>query len=287
MSGLIRRNLMIFFKDKATAFFSLFGALIALILYVFFLGDVMAQGLQEQLGDSAKPFVFSWVFSGMISIVSFTATFSAFSAMIADKVYKMEKDLIASPLPRWKITLSYLIAAIVIGIVMSIIVLIIALIYLETLGMEPYSFLTILKILGMIVISTLSNTAVLLVLSMFINSINTFAGFTAVFSASLGFFTGTYVQIGLLSKFMQGVVKFIPVSHSAVIFRKIMMQPFFDGPKFEGAPEALVTDLRENLGVDFYAGNNLIPTWASILILLGVFVIFVGIAVMLRFKKKK
>ena len=118
MKGLIKRNLLIFFKDKATAFFSLFGALIVLVLYIFFLGDLVAQDVAH-LGDQAKPFVFAWVFSGMISITSFTATFAAFASMVSDKMYKTEKDFVSSPLPRMQITFSYWISAIVVGTVMS------------------------------------------------------------------------------------------------------------------------------------------------------------------------
>jgi len=286
VKGLIKRNLLIFFKDKATAFFSLFGALIVLVLYIFFLGDLVAQDVAH-LGDQAKPFVFAWVFSGMISITSFTATFAAFASMVSDKMYKTEKDFVSSPLPRMQITFSYWISAIVVGTVMSIAILIFSLIYLAILGMEAYSFVTILEILGLILLSTISNTAVLLVLSMFINSVNTFSAFTAIFSASLGFFSGTYVQIGVLSSFMQWVVKVMPVSHSAGLFRKVMLKSFFEGKAFEGAPPSVIESARKSLGVDFYFGNNIFPVWASILILIVVFIIFITIAVLLRMRKKK
>lgn len=287
MIGLINRNLKIFFKDAGAVIFSLFGALIVLVLYVFFLGDIVAAGLKDQLGDSAKPFVFAWVFSGMISIVSFTSTFSAFSSMIADKVNKIDKDLLASPLPRWQINGAYLITATVIGLIMSTIVLIFALIYLSILGMAPYSFLTIVKILGIVILSTLSNTAVLLFLAMFIKTTNTFAAFTAIFSATLGFFTGTYVQIGIMPKAVQGLIKVVPISHSAVLLRKVMLQPFFDGQKFEGAPASLLKEVRTNIGVDFYFGTSLFPVWGSFLIIFFVFILFVILSVFIIRRKKK
>lgn len=287
MLGLIKRNLKLFFKDAGAVLFSVFGVLIVLLLYVFFLGDMIASESREQLGNMAKPFVFAWVFSGMVAIGSFTSTFAAFSSMITDKANKIDKDLLASPLPRWQINGSYLIAATVIGVTMSIVVLVFSLIYLAVLGMSAYSFLAILKIVGLLILSTLSNTAFLLFISIFIKSSQAFGALTAIFSATLGFFTGTFVQIGIMPKAVQGFIKVLPVSHSAVLFRKEMMQPFFDGPKFEGAPAEIIKEVRTKTGIDFYFGDKLFPEWGSILILIAVFVIFAALTIIVMRKKKK
>lgn len=51
MTGLINRNLKIYFKDPIVVSTSLFGALIVLVLYVLFLADVMTIGISEFMGD--------------------------------------------------------------------------------------------------------------------------------------------------------------------------------------------------------------------------------------------
>jgi len=289
MSGLIKRNLKIFFKDTGAVFWSLFGALIVLILYVFFLGDLMVKEAEASMGDLAKPFVFTWVFSGMISIVSFTTTFGAFTSVVTDRVNKIEKDLLASPLPRWQISGTYLIAAVVIGMVMSLAVYAFALIYLAILGApsSTFSFSVIIQTIGLIALSTLSNTSILLCIALWIKTIDAFAALTAVFSASLGFFTGTYVQIGIMPEFVQSIIKLFPLSHSAMLIRKVMMQPYFDGPAFAGAPVEVVNEIKADMGFNFLVGGKILPTWVSFVVTIGVFIIFSIVAVAITLKKKK
>lgn len=289
MKGLINRNLKIYFKDPVVVSTSLFGALIVLVLYVLFLADVMTIGISEFMGDAAKPFVFTWVFSGMISIVSFTSTFGAFISIVSDKVLKIEKDILSSPLPRWKISGAYLVAAVVIGIIMSVAVYAFALVYLAIIGAPTaaFSFSIIIKTIGLIVLSTLSNTAILLCLALAIKTTNAFAGLTAIFSASLGFFTGTYVQIGIMPKVAQGMIKLFPLSHSALLLRKVMLQPYFDGPAFAGAPVEVINEVKANMGFNFIVGGEILPTWVSIVVTVGVFAIFSILAVVITLKKKK
>ncbi|HQC54319.1 MAG TPA: ABC transporter permease [Clostridia bacterium] len=288
MSGLINRNLKIYFKDPVVVSTSLFGALIVLVLYVFFLADVMTVGIEELIGSIAKPFVFTWVFSGMISIVSFTSTFGAFISIVADKVHKIEKDILSSPLPRWQISGAYLIAAVIIGIVMSVAVYILAMIYLAIIGApaSTFTFSIIIQTLGLIVLSTLSNTAILLCVALLIKTTNAFAGLTAVFSASLGFFTGTYVQIGIMPKFAQVMIKLFPLSHSALLLRKVMLKPYFDGPAFYGVPVEYVDKVKADVGFNFLVDGKILPTWVSILVIVVVFLIFSALAVLLTIKKK-
>ena len=47
---LIKRNMLLFFRDKTTVFFSLLAVFIIIGLYALFLGDIMEETLRMQLG---------------------------------------------------------------------------------------------------------------------------------------------------------------------------------------------------------------------------------------------
>ena len=47
--GMTKRNVLLFFKDKTTLFFSMLAPLIVFFLYVIFLKDTYLSGLKESL----------------------------------------------------------------------------------------------------------------------------------------------------------------------------------------------------------------------------------------------
>jgi len=77
MIGLARRNLTVFFRDKAAVFFSLLSALIVFGLYVFFLGDLWTSNLNTIA--NGREIMDSWLTAGLLTVTSFT------TAMLAGK----------------------------------------------------------------------------------------------------------------------------------------------------------------------------------------------------------
>ena len=83
-----KRNLLVFFKDKSSVFFSLFAVFIIIGLYALFLGDMMAE---QVAGLENGRFVMdSWISAGLIAITPVTSTMGALGAIIADKESKAE-----------------------------------------------------------------------------------------------------------------------------------------------------------------------------------------------------
>mgnify|MGYP000733120507 CR=1 FL=1 len=54
MISLIKRNMLLFFKDKTSVFFSFMAVFVVLGLYVCFLGDMMIQPLKQDFPDTAR-----------------------------------------------------------------------------------------------------------------------------------------------------------------------------------------------------------------------------------------
>src|SRR4030067_1637252 len=95
--NLIKRNLKLFFRDRASVFFSFLAVFIIIGLYVLFLGNMMVEGFGEVLGDDARFSVDSWIMAGILSVVSITTTLGAFGIMVDDKTKNILKDFLSSP----------------------------------------------------------------------------------------------------------------------------------------------------------------------------------------------
>jgi multidrug/hemolysin transport system permease protein len=270
------RNLKIFFKDKGAVFFSLLAVFIVIGLYVLFLGDVWTSSFSDIPGMRFT--MDSWIMAGSLSVASVTTTMGAFGALVDDKSSKRSKDFISSPLSRGSITGGYILGAIVIGIIMSLITLVLAEVYIVAYGGELLSAAAFLKVLGLIVLSTVAGTSMVLFLVSFFKSSNAFTSASTVLGTLIGFVTGIYLPIGQLPEAVQWVIKCFPVSHAAALFRQVMMEAPMAasfGMYSSTVPEA---SFRLLMGVSYEYGGVVASPFASVLVLLGTAAVFFTLA---------
>jgi multidrug/hemolysin transport system permease protein len=98
--------------------------------------------------------------------------------------------------------------------------LIVAEVYILANGGELMDPGTVFKVLGLILLSTFTNTSIVLFITSFFKSNNAFATASTIIGTLIGFLTGIYLPIGQLPDVVQWVVKVFPVSHSAVLFSR-------------------------------------------------------------------
>lgn len=168
MINFAKRNLKVFFRDKSSVFFSLLAVFIIIGLYALFLGDVWVNSFQGMTG--VRYLMDSWIMAGLLAVTSVTTTMGAFGIMVEDKAKKTIKDFTSSPIKRSSIAGGYIISSFAIGIILSIITVILAEIYILANGGELMSFITLLKVLGLILLATFTNTSMVLFIVSFFKS---------------------------------------------------------------------------------------------------------------------
>lgn len=284
MINFTKRNLLVFFKDKASVFFSLLSVFIIIGMYALFLGDVWTSSMSDIPG--ARTIMDSWIVAGLIAVTSVTTTMGAFGAMVEDKTKKIIKDIHSSPLPRVSIAGGYILSAFIIGVIMCIIALVLCQLYLLSGGGALFTGMQLLKIFGLILISTFSNTAMMLLFVSFFQSINAFSIASTVIGTIIGFMTGIYIPIGQLPEGVQWVIKLFPPSHSALMLRQVIMEdPIKVG--FAGAPAEVVDGFKEMLGVMFKVGETTVTPIMSIGLLTVSGILFLGLAMLSLSRKKR
>lgn len=282
---LAKRNIKLYFRDRPSVFFSLLAVFITLGLYIFFLGDMQARGLEREGVENATLFMHTFTMSGILAVTAFTTTLAALGTMIEDKRFKIDKDFLASPLTNTQITGGYILSGYIVGILMTFIVFIVTQVYLLSLGATMLSVDKIISILGIVLLSNAMNTALLMFLLSFIKTMSAYSGFSTVVGTLIGFLTGIYIPIGGLPTIIQTIIKCFPVSQTAALYRQILMDDLLQGAALQ-LPEAYIHGLKEDFGIIFQFQDTVLTQGMHIAIIVGFLIVFY-IGTMLCFKYLK
>jgi multidrug/hemolysin transport system permease protein len=283
MTTFIKRNLKLFFRDKSAVFFSLLAVIIIIGLYALFLGDVWLEDLSDVSG--ARFLMDSWLIAGLLAVTSVTTTLGAFGIMVEDKTKKIAKDFYSAPIKRSSITGGYLFSVVIIGVIMSIVALVLSEIYVVANGGLLIGAVAAIKVFGIILLATLSNTALMCFIVSFFKSQNAYATASTIIGTLIGFVAGIYLPIGNLPEAVQTVVKVFPISHAAVLLRQVVMGVPID-VSFAGAPQEALDSFNSMLGISYKFGDFTVTPLMSIAYLVLTGALFYGLAMMKMAKKR-
>jgi multidrug/hemolysin transport system permease protein len=277
---LIKRNILLFFRDKANVFFSLLAVFIIIALYALFLGGVMVDGLAEIPGltaagkDKLEVIASGIILSGMVAVTSVTAAQGALGVAVLDKT-GAGKDFLTSPVRKEKTVFSYIIGSAFCSGIMTLIALVLTLGYLLILGGELPSAARFGNLAITLILSVLCGNAFVYFISTFIKTPSAFTAFSTVLGTLIGFVMGIYIPIGQLPEGVGWVIKCFPMSHAASMFKLSIID---DEMAAAFTPE-IADALRETFGIIFTYGDYTSSFWFSALILIISTVVFFGLAV--------
>ena len=269
MINIAKRNLKIYFRQKSTVFFSLMSVFIIILLYVLFLGKNLTSSLDANGIDGVENLVNSWVMAGIISVASITTTMGAFNVMVEDRVKNLSKDFFSSPIKKVTIVGGYVLSSYIVGFIMSVITFIAAEVYISISGGEILSFTAVLKVLGIILISVFMSSSLVFFIVSFFYSQGAFSTASTIIGTLIGFVTGIYFPISVLSNSMQW----------------LMTEPI--RISFENAGILRINEFKESMGIILKFGDYTLTPAMHILILLVVGIIFFILAVLNISRKSK
>lgn len=284
MINFAKRNLKIFFRDKTAVFFSLLAVFIVIGLYVLFLGDSIVSNMDNIEG--ARYLMDSWIMAGILAVTPVSTTLGSFGAMVDDKTKKIYKDFRCSPIKSSSIAGGYILSSFFVGIIMSVLAFVLAEVYIVISGGELLSVISMLKVLGVIVLTVLASSSMMYFVVSLLNSQSAFTTASTVIGTLIGFITGIYITIGSTPEFVQYIIKLFPISHSASLFRKIFMEEPL-AQSFDGIPEEYITEFKLELGVEFKIGDWEISNLESIIFLLITTIIFYVLGIIITNRKKR
>ncbi|MDR0903739.1 MAG: ABC transporter permease [Ruminococcus sp.] len=286
---LIKRNITIFFRDKANVFFSLLAVFIIIALYALFLGGVMEDsfanipGISPASKDKVNVISAGLILSGMVAVTAVTASQGALGVAVSDKT-GAGKDFLTSPVNREKTVFSYIAGSAVCSGIMSLLALLMSLGYILFLGGEIPTAQSFGMIFITLILSVLCGNAFVYFLSTFINTPSAFTAFSTVLGTLIGFVMGIYIPIGQLPEGVGWVIKCFPMSHAASMFKIAII-----GDELGAAfpDENLRAEIYRIFGVTFSYGDFTSGFWSSALVLVIATLIFFGLSVLSTNLQKK
>lgn len=293
---LTKRNMLIFFKNKTTIFFSLIAPVLILLIYILFLSDFQVNMIMDSFENinlnksEIKSIVNSWVISGIIGISILTVALNTMFITISDRETKVFNDFQASPVNIINLTLSYFISAVIITFTISLTFAIVGTIYLLSTGgsMFLFSFVEILKLLGIILISSLSAVIILMFITSFFKKTSTAASFTGIFTALIGFLVGTYLPSSFLPKGVQNVANLVPGTHSTSLFRQLYLDKVFNNSNIiDKVSSEFIDSIKNQYSYNLIVFNYEFNTITMLLyLLLSIIVFFVIYLLISNYRKK-
>ncbi|MFA6710200.1 MAG: ABC transporter permease [Candidatus Methanomethylophilaceae archaeon] len=280
-----KRNILIFFRDRSAVFFSFFGVLVVLALYILFLGDIWENDLSQQGIIDSKLLIGTWMMAGVVAVASVTVSMGAFGTMVVDRDKNIVKDFSTSPARRSDLIAGYMLSVLTIGILMTVVTFFAALAYLSCIGYTLPPVSTILEIFGIIALSVLANSAMILFIVSMIRTTSAFSTASAIIGTLIGFLAGVYIPVGALPSGVATVVNVFPTSHAASLLRTVMMSDVTT-VSFSGLPPEAITEFNSSMGVTLSIGGTVISPLGSVMILLGYTAAFFALSVMILSRKK-
>jgi len=221
MLAMVKRNMMLYFRNRSGVIFSLLGALISFVLYLVFL----KKGISSNwVGISHKnQLLDTWLISGTLAITGITTTLTALSQMVKDKEQHVLEDLSLTDAGPMSIRFGYLLSATLIGIIMQLIMLVLMGLYFNVTDKMSFQMSQVVPTLGIMVLSAILATLVNAILVNRLKSVDSFGRLTTIIGTASGFLVGTYIPIGSLPTFAQTIMKVTPGSYIASLYRQVLM----------------------------------------------------------------
>ena len=279
MLALLKRNFLLYFRNRSGVFFSLLGALISFILYIIFLQKNLTDAW-NQLPNSG-PLLNNWLMSGALAVTGTTTSLAALTQLVKDREHQVDQDLYLSNHGKWRLPFSYLASAIIISFAMQVLMYVLMCGYFRevpTLSLLP-------EVLLIMLLSSLLSSLVNAIFVYFFQSVDSLGKFSTIVGTASGFLVGTYVPLGVLPNFAQLLMKCTPATYIAALYRQVLMNETLS-ETFKGQDD-LRQEFQEKMGVQLKWQELLTKENTYLIVLGGILLVGILWAVLVKKSSKK
>lgn len=290
LMGLVRRNLLVYFKDRSAVFFSMLTPIIVLFLYILFLkGNYVssiseaAERLMDFIGmQDIDAFANGFLLAGILGSAMITVPYNTLSTIVKDRENGVDNDIRATPLKRSQIVLAYFIASSASAFIMTSLVMTAGLILLNALNPMYMSVGSIIYLYVTVLLGSLSATAFFMPIMMLIKSQSVSGAFMGIISAVSGFVIGAYLPVSQFSQGVQTLCNLFPATSVTVMLRQFCLGGLLNHMNecIGGADNGVFTDtLREYFSFSVrIAGKDIANVHAGMYVI-AVTIVFIGLLI--------
>jgi len=239
ISGLIKRNLLLFFKDWQSILFSLLTSIIVLVLYLLFLKGTFVSAIQSAMEQypglaSMVPqkdidmFANLFLLSGILGSAMISVPFSCITVLVKDRANKVDYDILSTPLKRGQIIFAYFVSAVLTSTLLTDIILAVGLIGIRMQGNMYLNISQVVKAFSVVALGSISASAIFMIVVLFFKTVSACEAFFGILSAASGFVIGAYIPISQFSNEVQTVCNLFPASQITIMLRNILLNGLLD-----------------------------------------------------------
>ena len=232
--GLIKRNLLLFFKDWQSILFSLLTSIIVLVLYLLFLKGTFVRAMQSAMEQypglasmvSEKDidiFANLLLLTGILGSAMISVPFSCITTLVRDRANKVDYDILATPIKRGQIIFAYFVSAVLSSTLLTGIILTIGLVGIRMQGNIYLNASQVIKAFSIVALGSISASAIFMIIVLFFKSVSACEAFFGILSAASGFVIGAYIPISQFSNEVQTVCNLFPASQITIMLRNILL----------------------------------------------------------------
>lgn len=284
--SLTKRNIKLYFSDKAMFFTSLITPAILLVLYASFLGGIFKNAfistIPEGINVSNKiinSLVSGQILSSLLAVSCITVAFTSNLLMVQDKVSGASKDISISPIKKGVVSLSYFTASFISTIIVNIVALILCLIYTYTQGWF-YTVSDIFLLLIDIIILTLFGCSLSSIINFNLKSQGQVSAIGTIVSAGYGFICGAYMPISSFGIGLKRILLFLPGTYGTSLIKNHALSAALNKLASYNVPNEAIKEIKDSIDCNLsFFGNNVSETnmylimIISIIILLTIYVL--------------
>lgn len=290
LSHLIKRHIILFFKDKGRFFTALITPVILIILYITFLGSVYKDSLSSILGafpvskNTIDAFVNSYLFSSLLAVSCVTVSFCSNMIMVQDKAENKTRDFIITGVSKTTLALSYFISTFIITIIINMFALLICIVLL----MRTHWYMPINDLLFSVLdifLLTLFGTSLSSIINFFLTTQGQISAVGSVVSAGYGFLCGAYMPISQFSPGIKYFLRILPGTYGTALIRSHLLNSVFI--KLNKQLPAQVMDIiRMQFDTSFKIMNHTVTVPIMYMIMIMTCIILVIVYILLNKLKK-
>ena len=232
--GLIKRNLLLFFKDWQSILFSLLTSIIVLVLYLLFLKGTFVVAINKEMEQypglasmvSEKDidmFANLLLLTGILGSAMISVPFSCITTLVRDRANKVDYDILATPMKRGQIIFAYFVSAVLSSTLLTGIILTIGLVGIRMQGNIYMNASQVVKAFSIVALGSISASAIFMIIVLFFKSVSACEAFFGILSAASGFVIGAYIPISQFSNGVQTVCNLFPASQITIMLRNMLL----------------------------------------------------------------
>ena len=292
-SSMTKRNVKLFFKDKAMFFTSLITPMILLVLYMTFLAKVYRDSFAAAVPDGLEldtklvnGMVGGEILSSILAVCCVTVAFCSNLLMVNDKVSGARKDLLISPTKKSTFALSYYVATLFSTLIISVVATVACFVYVACQGWY-LSFVDVLLVFLDVFLLTMFGTALSSCVNVFLSTNGQASAVGTIVSAGYGFICGAYMPISSFGTGLQTVLGFLPGTYGTSLLRNHALAGVFREMAKQHYPADVIEKIKDSVDCNLYFFENKVSIGAMYGILIGSIVLFIGLYILINYLKNR